>query len=139
MYFTPSSFSPLNVSIILNCFPTTPEMNTPTNGAATIQASLSTFALTYSNSGLTMTAKLKGMVHGVVVHMMRNSLSLPTTGNFKKIESSDTSLYSNSCFANAVWHDAHHGIVRNPRYNLFFSSAFFTNHHSPFMNSSVMD
>ena len=74
---------------------------------------------------------MNGIVHGVVVHTIRNSFSFPLTGNLTKIELSFTFSYSSSCFDSAVPQSAHQCIVFSPSYKRLFSCAFLTSHQVP--------
>ncbi len=83
---------------------------------ARIKISLFTSTATYVNSGCKATAKLPGMVQGVVVQMIiHTSLSLKEDmsdrlslrGNLTKIEGEVCSRYSTSASARAVLHRAH--------------------------------
>src|SRR3989338_2879442 len=114
MYSTPSSLLPKNSSTTEHFLSAMPEINTLYSGFATIQYSESTFALTYSSSGLAITPRFMGIVQGVVVHIIRNSFSLPFILNLRNTDLSFTSLYSSSCFASAVSQLAHHLIVLRP-------------------------
>ena len=61
-----------------------------------------------------MTAKLSGIVQGVVVQIIRELFFFPFRGNFTKIEVSVICLYSNSCLATAVCVAASQCIVLKP-------------------------
>ncbi len=135
----PSSSFPLNSSTASNFFPATPEIKTDAKAFATIQYSWPTLHFTYSKSGWTIMPRLNAIVHGVVVHIMKNSSFLPFTSIFTKIDLSFTSLYSSSCLASAVWFFQSQAMLLSPSYSLFASCAFFTSHHSPSMYSFVTD
>src|SRR5687767_5842424 len=80
--------------------------------------------MAYCTSGLTAMARFAGSVHGVVVQT-RNFSGSPfvpsladtspasAAGNSTKMLGSETSLYSSSCSASAVWFVVLHGTGRS--------------------------